>query len=85
LPFSWLLISPLPADEKLIFLCNFQCFLQLTLSFPFHAPIPEAHPQVLLKNRTAKIIIIDIATISEKFTWKFTWKPRQRKIAIILS
>jgi hypothetical protein len=84
LPFSWLLISSLPADEKLIFLCNFLIFLQLTLSFPFHAPIPEAHPQVLLKNRTAKIII-DIATISEKFTWKFTSKPRQRKIAIILS
>jgi hypothetical protein len=39
--------------------------------------IPEPRPQVLLKNRagclTAKIII-DIATISEKFTWNFDFE-----------
>jgi hypothetical protein len=38
------------------------------------SPIPEARPQVLLKNRigcyTAEVII-DIATISGKFTWNF--------------
>jgi hypothetical protein len=38
------------------------------------SPIPEARPQVLLQNRigcyTAEVII-DIATISGKFTWNF--------------
>jgi hypothetical protein len=39
--------------------------------------IPEARPRVLLTNwtgcKTAKIIV-DIATISEKFTWNFVFQ-----------
>jgi hypothetical protein len=38
------------------------------------SPIPKARPQVLLKNRTAKIIV-DIATISQSLLGILTSKP----------